>query len=107
MSLIRIRLFVTPIYTFTGKKFLYSLSDMAYGEWIVFKNNYPRFYINAFEFKSDDQVNKSVEGHLERCLKNKHPKLTLKQHLFGFKSRNLQLQWIELEQISFDELNLI
>lgn len=57
MELMKFRLFVTLIYTLSGKKKLYSLGDMAYGEWLVFKKNQPYAHLNVLEYKGDPLKN--------------------------------------------------
>lgn len=72
---------------------------MAYGEWIVFKNDYPKFYINILEHKSERTIYDNFESQLEHKLKNIDSQLSLKQHIIGFRSSKSHFQWFELEKL--------
>lgn len=54
---------ITPIYTLFGRKNIYSLEDMTYGEFVVFENNHPKYYLNCFD--------KQYEPFIERIPKQK------------------------------------
>lgn len=107
MGRIKMKLFLTDVYTITGKKIRYSLGDMAYGEWLVFKNNYPVYFLNLLDFKGDVKKHidqKNIQKSLERKLKKFDSEFTLKQHFIGIRSHKTSWQWVEVESLPFDKL---
>jgi len=50
-----------PVYTLSGKKTIIKLSDFAYGEWLIFKNNELVYYINLFD-SYFSQLKKKIES---------------------------------------------
>ena len=107
MKLDEMKLFVTTIYTLRGKRLSYSLGDMAYGQWLVFKDDHPHFYINIFEYKGDNMKFKETENletYLEQKLKVIDSHLSLKQNIIGLRSSKTYSQWFKLEKLSINNL---
>lgn len=44
---------VTTFLTLFGKKELVELPDSSYGEWVVYENGFPKYYINCFNSYSE------------------------------------------------------
>lgn len=85
---------ITPITTFLGKKeYLYTLTESAYGEWIIFNDNIPKYYFNVFDTAYSalfDSLKKlrSVEEFLENNFKKVNSNLSIRQQVFGIKHKN-------------------
>ncbi|GAB3922780.1 hypothetical protein [Mucilaginibacter myungsuensis] len=45
----KLAVIVNKVYTLTGIRYLYRLSDFVYGEWLIYNNGDPVFYFNAFD----------------------------------------------------------
>lgn len=79
-----IPLFAIPVTTLGFKKrLLYRLSDMAYGEWLIFQNDIPKYYLNIFDkiyegvtFLADEDGS-SFENRLEKLFKERNLNLSL------------------------------
>lgn len=91
---------VKRVYTLAGIKHRYKLSDFAYGEWLIYKGDFPVYYFNIFDtdysaFKDATKVNadKTLIDKLE-----KHG-LRLKQNLFGISSTKSYQQRFDLEKL--------
>jgi hypothetical protein len=107
MELMKFRLFVTPIYTLSGKKKLYSLGDMAYGEWLVFKKNQPYAYLNVLEYKGDALKKREIEDletYLEQKLQKLDSSLSLWQHFVGIKSFKTDKEIVELSKMDVEDI---
>jgi len=91
---------VRGVYTLTGVKYRYKLSDFAYGEWLIYKNNQPVYYFNIFdqEYAHLTEIIKANEqGFLIGSLKRQG--LNLKQNIFGIASIKSYLKSINLEKL--------
>lgn len=86
---IEISLLCTPIYTIFGKRIKYSLPDSAYGGWIIFENNQPKYYFNIFDCYYNDirDVFNEQKKDIESILKNHNSNLSLSQNFIGFSFR--------------------
>jgi hypothetical protein len=99
---VKLRLEVTSVYTFTGVKHLYKLPDMAYGEWLIFKDDKPYFYFNIFDedyIAIKDKAGDNVERYLEDRLRMVEGGLTLKQRIFGLRGVQVSDEWITIEKL--------
>jgi hypothetical protein len=102
MELVKIKLFVTKVYTLTGKKYLYALGDMAYGEWLVYKNNKPRYYLNVFEDNNENLIKEgqsNLQSYIENKLKLIDEDLSLKPNITGIRSAHTYVEWFDLERL--------
>jgi hypothetical protein len=102
MESVRIKLFVTAVYTLTGKKYLYALGDMAYGEWLIYKNNKPRYYLNVFEDNNKhliDEGKNQLQSYIEGKLKLIDGALSLNTHIVGIRSSHTDVEWCDLEKL--------
>src|SRR5919202_1422371 len=79
-------LFVVPVLTSSLERtYIYRLSDMAYGEWIIFEDNKPKYYLYIFDDLYKD-VREYLQNHkdidvstlLEQSFKGKNLNLTLR-----------------------------
>jgi hypothetical protein len=84
MNSIEINLLVTPVETlFYGTKNIYRLSDFAYGEWIIFCNGEPKYYLYVFDPMYQEQIDfikstKGVDLFLEKKFASMRLNLTMK-----------------------------
>ena len=104
MNTIDINLQVVPVITFFGNKYLYKLSDNAYGEWIICKNGYPKYYFSVFD-KDYESLNLKNDLDIESFLKDKLRKidssLTVGKTFFGIWLTNKSyIKRFTLEKIS-------
>ncbi len=89
METVEISLFITPVYTiFQGTKFIYRLPDNAYGEWLIFTKNEPKYYLDIFDplynQLKETVINvKDVEVYLKSKFSNSSEELSLKNNFFG------------------------
>ena len=93
-----------PIFTLLGKwAYRYKLSDFSYGEWVIFENNKPKFYLNIFDSEYDEVrlvFSKSKNYDLEKKLKSHNKGLSIYQKLLGITFlKKTFLQVIELEKL--------
>lgn len=89
---VKLKMLTTPIIDFLGRKnFYYRLLDGAYGEWLVFEDNVPKYYFNFFDeeyasFKQSlPKFKMNLENYLNECFKKKNMNLTTRQYMYGFK----------------------
>ena len=86
-----------------GIKYKYKLSDFTYGEWLIFENNKPKYYLNLFDEEYKDireRIEKFKDFELEKNLKKCDEKLSIHQKLIGisiwYKS---SIQTLKLEKL--------
>ena len=107
METVNIKLFATPVLTLTGKKTAYALGDMAYGEWIVFKDDYPCYYLNVLEGNQKSIENNSdLESFITDRLPSVGADLSLKQSFTGVKLSSPQVEWLDLQKLTYDMLTV-
>lgn len=104
MNTIDINLQVVPIITFFGKKYLYKLPDSVYGEWIICKNGYPKYYFSVFD-KDYESLNikegLDIESYLKDKLRKIDSSLTVGKTPFGIWLTNKSfIKRFTLEKIS-------
>lgn len=86
-----VNLLVTAVITiFLEKRFLYTLPDNAYGQWIIFKNDEPAYYLYILDSMYDDyrvtiDAITSIEDYLNKRLPLIEDGLSLRQHSAGIK----------------------
>jgi len=84
-------LFVIPVLTSSlEKRYIYRLSDMAYGEWIILEDNKPRYYLYIL-----DDIYKDVREYIHK--KNIYVDDLLEQ---SFRDKNLSLSLRETFKVS-------
>ncbi len=82
-NMVEVFLRVSPIITIWGKRKLkYELSDFNYGEWVIFKDNFPKYYLNMFD-KEYDSIRELPDFDIENRLKMHKGGLSIHQKLFG------------------------
>jgi len=102
MKKVKIKLLVIPLITLGGKKYRYLLGDMAYGEWLVYKNNYPQYYLSILETNHErfgTALSPDLEAIITSKLKLIDDKLKLKQNIIGLKIGKSYTKWFELEKL--------
>jgi len=91
-----------------SKKNLYRMSDFSYGEWILFENGEPRYYLYVFdELYSGirDQFNPNVETYLKKKFKEKGLTLSTREVRFGIPlSSKSQIVELSLEKLPLNFL---
>jgi hypothetical protein len=99
---IRVRLEVIRVYTLTGIKNIYKLGDMAYGEWLIFKDKKPYYYFNIFD-KEYEHFNNTIKTNVEEYLKTKFKKqggnLSFGPNILGLQSSKIHDEWFDLETL--------
>lgn len=98
----KLKIEVVPVYTITGIKKIYKLGDMAYGQWLIFKDGLPVYYFDVF-----DALYKNLEGPIKNDTYNflkktvdKHcGRFKLSQNIWGLWSSNIQDKWFDLEML--------
>lgn len=100
-NLIEVTVNVTPFYTLLGKKFLVTLGEMTYGEWLIYRKNKPVYYLNVFEdcYSLKDLKTGSMENYIENKLKKIGDGFTVLPGIFGIKSFKMFTQVIEVEKM--------
>lgn len=69
---VKINAHVTPL--LFSNKLQYRLSDLAYGEWVIFENGVPKYYFNVFDeqyFQLIDRLKPDAERYLSNQFKVK------------------------------------
>lgn len=97
---IEIPIIVEKIYTITGVQKHYSLGNMSYGEWLIYKNNQPCFYMNIFDeyYKEiKDDLSRLGKSFIEQKLKEKG--LSLKTKIFGIRRGVLMEKSISIPRL--------
>lgn len=91
----------TPI--LFSRKSLYRLSDFVYGEWIIFENGKPKYYLNVLDGQYSqiiDRLKPDVESYLTEEFRKKGLNLSFKEKAFGIplpsKSEIIELSLREL-----------
>jgi len=105
MEFIEINLIVFDVLTLNGKKHRYRLSDTAYGEYLIFKDNQPEFYLNVFDDSphlSSLPDASSIYRFIESRLKTINPALSLKQHLYGLRISKEYDKVFRLKKLDID-----
>ncbi|PTQ96776.1 hypothetical protein C8P68_104265 [Mucilaginibacter yixingensis] len=76
----------TTYRSLTGSRSLIELSDFAYGEWIVYENNVPKYHVQCFDEKESSSVikalltnGKTFENILDCINKQNGTRLSLKK----------------------------
>ena len=98
----KLRLEVIPVYTLSGKKTIYKLGDMAYGEWLIFKNGVPFYYFNIFDELYKDlkePIRNDPYNFLKKNIDEHGEGLKLSQNIWGIWSSNIQDKWFDLEML--------
>jgi hypothetical protein len=98
----KLRLETIPVYTLTGKKTIYKLGDMAYGQWLIFKDGLPFYYFDIF-----NELYKDLEGpiknetynFLKKSIEKHDEELKLSQNIWGIWSSDIQDKWFDLEML--------
>lgn len=99
--------------TLTGDQVLIDLGDQAYGEWIVYENNAPKFHASCFKesSKSDSLLRDLIENDkwtfealLARINHLEQKKLSLGKHPLIEIEVTSELKEIELEPIPVEWL---
>jgi len=90
MDKINVVLEVETVLTLSGKKSFYRLPDSAYGEWIIFENKLPKYYLNVFdedyhEFLRTFEKIKDKDEYLEEIIKKINQSLSIRNSISGIR----------------------
>ena len=99
---------VIPIYTLLGRKNIYSMGDMRYGEFVVFKHDYPKYYLSCFNKQYEPFIERipKQKGGIFKFLKNKCRKLknglNMSPNFWGIRVESKSYaQTLNLEKLPF------
>jgi len=104
----KIRLEDVPVYTLTGVKHLYKLGDMAYGEWLIFKNGEPTYFLCIFDDLYKDvraDIKEDPYLFLKEKFKREKSNYSLTQGIHGIWSSNITDKWFDLEDLPLSFLS--
>jgi hypothetical protein len=90
------------VYTLTGKKHLYKLGDMSYGESLVFKDNLPVYYLDIFDKiyeNIDESMKKDPYNYLNKKFRSEKTGYSMSQHIRGIWSSKINIKWFGLEKL--------
>ena len=79
-----------PILSLFKNKYLIKLPDSAYGEWLIFKDNKPVFYLNIFDPQFEEIKNKihskeiTVEKMIKSINESTHENYSVRFKYWGF-----------------------
>jgi len=86
-----------------SNKSIYRLSDFRYGQWLIWENNLPKYYVDLLDEKYSsirEIINGDVEDFLTRTFSQKRLKLSMKVSIFGIplpsKAKIVELDLAEL-----------
>jgi len=100
---ITIKVAATPVLTFAGIRMRYNLLDMAYGEWLIYKDKQPCYYINIFDLAYKELKNKisgNIENYLKNWLRTNYPDLSLNPNIIGLNVSATQNIEITVEKMT-------
>lgn len=103
-SKVEVNLLVSLYITLSGKKYSYKLPDNAYGEWIIYENDKPKYYLNIFD-KEYELVRKNLnhvsdfENYLITKFQNSNPPINIKRQVIGFSIEKPYIQKWQLEKL--------
>jgi hypothetical protein len=101
-NILRMNLEDITVYTLFGKKHLYKLGDMAYGEWLIFQSNVPKYYLNIFDdMYQDIDEQKKIDPYkyLLKKFKAEHYGYSLGQNIHGIWSSKINEKCFDLEKL--------
>jgi hypothetical protein len=97
--------------SFHGKVDVIDLSDLSYGEWIVYDNKVPKYHINCFEKNDSDlkikylldkkkNINNIIdiinnENNITLSLSNKPLGIMIKSELKNLELKPFPISWVE------------
>ena len=109
---IELKLLVTPVLTLTGRKYSYRLLDSAYGEWLVFEDNAPKYYLNIFDVdygaikKITVDSNSDVTDFLQCKFSSGASRLKLTDDIFGIKLNGKSfIKSVSIEKLPISLIN--
>ena len=97
---VNLKLWVTLIYTISGVKSRYRLGDMAYGEWLIFKESKPAYYLNIFDDNYTplrEKAGDDVQSYLRNRLLSSGEDLTLTSNIIGLRIGKELEEWVTVE----------
>lgn len=101
MKSIKIKLFVTLVLTITGLKKRFVLGDMAYGEYLVYKDGLPKYFLHVCDDPLIGQRanGKNIDEYIEPKLITIEEGLSFEHNISGIPVKELEPQWFELKQL--------
>jgi hypothetical protein len=105
MEKVKLKIEIIPVFTFFAIRKVYRLLEMAYGEWLIMENRYPRYYFNMFDSIYDEFLvaidnQKSMVDFLNSQFRNHQQKLSADAGFRGFYNyRKARLEIVEIEKL--------
>lgn len=93
---VRLRLLRIPIWNFYRIRYIYRLSDFTYGQWLIFSNGLPVYYLDIF----DERYSKFFDvgtGFLEGKFKEKGMALTFHNDYAGIRLEVFSYKWVDFD----------
>jgi len=90
------------VFTIAGKKHLYKLGDMTYGEWLIFKDNFPIYYLDISDelYKDiDESIKKDPYNYLKDKFKRGKEGFSLCQGIKGIWSSRVDDKLFDMEKL--------
>ncbi|OOQ61440.1 hypothetical protein [Mucilaginibacter pedocola] len=90
------------VYTWTGRKHLYKLRDNSYGQWLVFKDGLPVYYLDVFDelyAGLEDSLRYGAFRYLEEKFKRSKDGYSMDANINGIWSSTINDKWFELEML--------
>ncbi len=74
---------------------------MAYGEYLIYEDNYPKYYLNAIEVANITEQAKGANAahYIELKLRVFEHGLTLQHRIYGIPLGKLEPEWLELKKL--------
>lgn len=105
---------MVPILSLFKNKYLIKLPDSAYGEWLIFKENKPVFYLNVFDPQLEVIKNKihskeiTIERIIERINEGTHENYSIGFKYWGFLNyEGRKTETISIQKFPFSFLEYI
>lgn len=103
---VALNLLAIPVLTFFGIRISYRMLDSAYGEWLIYENNLPKYYLNIFDPEYASLRKNTLDSGIDvvEYLKEKitplNSRLMFSDNIIGIKFNNrASIKSISVEKI--------
>jgi hypothetical protein len=90
------------IFTITGRRHLYKLGDMAYGQWLIYRGDLPVYYFDIFDemYKDiDEAIQKAPCKYLREKFQKDKRRLSLSPNIKGIWSARVANKLFDIEKL--------